>query len=86
MVAFENHCAGCTILGMRCYGRSCVNRRVPVMYCDRVGCVAHTEGTGSLYVVAGKELCWECVTDIAERNNIDPEDLIEREVDPDDTL
>ncbi len=80
MVAYENHCVGCTILGMRCYGRSCVNRRVPVLYCDKIGCPANTEGTDTLFVVGDAELCWECVEEIAERNGIDPEDLIEREV------
>lgn len=80
MVFYENHCVGCTILGMRCYGPSCVNRRVPVFYCDKVGCPANTEGTDTLYVVGDAELCIDCVADIAERNNIDIDDLIEREV------
>jgi hypothetical protein len=80
MVAYENHCIGCDVLGMSCIGASCVNRRVPVFYCDKVGCVAHTEGADSLFIVAGMQLCLDCVMDIAERNGIDPEDLIESEV------
>ena len=51
-----------------------------MFYCDKVGCVAHTEGADSLFIVAGMQLCLDCVMDIAERNGIDPEDLIESEV------
>ena len=80
MTVLENHCAGCDLLGLPCYGTSCSLRRVPVHYCDNHDCIAHTEGCSRLYKVGDSELCFECVCDIADRNGIDPEDLIENEV------
>ena len=80
MTVIENHCINCTDNGMPCLGPSCSLRRVPVHYCDNRDCIANTEGCDRLFIVGCSELCLDCVCEIAERNGIDPDDLIEREV------
>ena len=60
MIRIENHCVGCTDLGLPCLGHRCPNRRVPVRYCDKCG----TEITdGCYYMVDGEDLCEECLKD-----------------------
>lgn len=80
MVKYENHCTGCSDLGLPCIGRSCPNTRVPMMYCDNSRCIAHSTGADRLFVVDGSQLCMDCIDDMASRSGIDAEDLIEGEV------
>lgn len=37
MKRIENHCVGCTDLGLHCLGSGCSNRNVVVYVCDRCG-------------------------------------------------
>lgn len=56
MVKIENHCVGCTDLGMHCIGSGCRNRNVEIHYCDHCD-----EELGDIYDVDGEELCEECL-------------------------
>lgn len=80
MIRIENQCTGCSDLGIPCLGRCCPNQRVPVFYCDNRKCIASNTGTDRLFKVDGSELCMDCVTEIADRNGVDPWDLIDGEV------
>ena len=62
MVKYENHCVGCTSMGLYCMGSSCPNRNVPVPYCDECGCELE-----EIYDVDGEELCEECLKDMFRR-------------------
>ena len=75
MVAIENHCCGCAVPAYPCRGDACDLTRVRVFYCDKCD-----QDTVALYKVSGRDLCWECITEIAERNGIDPYDLVDEEV------
>lgn len=35
MIKIENHCVGCTDIGLHCIGSACSYRRVEVIYCDK---------------------------------------------------
>lgn len=80
MVRIENHCTGCSDLGLPCLGRSCPNLHVPMLYCDNRKCVASFTGAERLFIVDGVHLCMDCINEIADRNGVEPEDLIEGEV------
>ena len=80
MIVYENQCTGCADLGIPCLGNCCPNRNVPVMYCDNRKCMASFTGADRLFVVGGVHLCMDCVQEIADRNGVEPEDLIEGEV------
>lgn len=80
MVVRENQCTGCADLGIPCLGTCCPNRNVPVMYCDNKRCLGHFTGIDRLFVVDGIHLCMDCIREIADRNGVEPEDLIEGEV------
>lgn len=80
MIAYENQCTGCADLGLPCLGRSCPNRKVQVFYCDNKNCVASFTGTDRLFKVGDSQICMDCVYEIADRNGVEPEDLIEGEV------
>jgi hypothetical protein len=57
VVRIENHCVGCTDLGMHCLGSNCPNRNVEVHYCDKCG----EELGDEIYEVDGEELCEGCL-------------------------
>ena len=80
MIAYENHCTGCSDLGLSCLGQSCPNIKVPVFYCDNRKCVSSFTGTDRLFKVGESQLCMDCIVEIADRNGVNPEDLIEGEV------
>ena len=80
MTKIENHCCDCATPGYPCLGSACPLRRVPVLYCDNASCLAHHTGVERLFVVGGAELCMECIHQIADRNGVEPEDLIDGEV------
>ena len=63
MVEYENHCVGCTSMGLYCMGSSCPNRNVPMHYCDKCG-----DGLdGDIYEVDGEELCEDCLKEMFRR-------------------
>ena len=80
MIAYENQCVGCSDLGMTCIGKSCPNRKVPVLYCENRKCVSSFTGTDRLFKVGDSHLCMDCIHEIADRNGVEPEDLIDGEV------
>lgn len=55
MRRIENHCVGCTDLGLHCIGSHCRNRNVEVHYCD----ICDWE-LDKIYEADGKELCEDC--------------------------
>jgi hypothetical protein len=55
MRSIENHCVGCTDLGLHCIGRHCRNRNVEVHYCDICGSELF-----KIHKADGKELCEDC--------------------------
>ena len=61
MVRIENHCVGCTDLGLHCIGSSCPNRRVEVHYCDK--CRSELM---RIFEVDGKEFCRDCYNEQCE--------------------
>ena len=63
MKRIENHCVGCTDLGMHCLGSACSNRKVEVYYCDKCG-----DELDAVYEVDGEELCEFCLKDKFSRN------------------
>ena len=63
MVKYENHCVGCTDLGMHCMGTSCPNARVEVHYCDKCDCEI-----AEVYDVYGKELCEDCLKEMFRKD------------------
>ena len=67
MVKIENHCVGCTDLGMPCIGSSCKNRNVEVYYCDKCDpkCDYPLE---EVYEVDGKELCEDCLKEMFRKD------------------
>lgn len=58
MVVIENHCVGCTDLGLHCIGNGCRNRHVEVHYCDKCD---YEMPDGEIYEVDGEELCEDCL-------------------------
>ena len=60
MIRIENHCVGCTDLGMHCIGSHCRNRHVEVHYCDKCdpNCV---QPLHKVLEVDGEELCEDCL-------------------------
>jgi hypothetical protein len=58
VVRIENHCVGCTDLGMHCLGSTCKNRNVPVYYCDKCGDELPYD---EIYEADGEEICEECL-------------------------
>lgn len=56
MLKYEDRCLGCTDMGMRCLGRGCPNKNVPVYYCDKRG-----EELDAVYVDDGEHLCEQCL-------------------------
>lgn len=64
MIRWENHCVGCTSIGLHCLGSSCPNRNVLVYYCDR----CKDEIDGDIYDVDGEELCEDCLLKTFRRN------------------
>ena len=54
MVKIENHCVGCTDLGLHCLGSSCNNRNIEVYYCDKCG---EELPYDEVYEVDGEHLC-----------------------------
>lgn len=62
MLKYENHCVGCTSMGIPCMGRTCPNRKVPVYYCDKCD-----EELDEIYEVDDEELCEECLKDMFRR-------------------
>jgi hypothetical protein len=50
------------------------------MYCDNKRCNGHFVGADRLFIVDGSQLCMDCIREIADRNGVEPEDLIEGEV------
>ena len=81
MVKHENECVGCPP-EMGCLGRSCPNRNVVHLYCDKCG-----EDVEVLYNVDGEELCEECTlgsfSKITLDDDFDDEPDIEPEYEPD---
>jgi hypothetical protein len=57
MKKVENHCVGCTDLGLHCLGSHCKNRNVEVLYCDRCGCEIEDD-------IDGEELCADCYDEL----------------------
>lgn len=55
MVRYEDECVGCSSMGLHCLGRSCRNRNVPHLYCDKCG------DEEKLYEFEGRELCISCI-------------------------
>lgn len=80
MRAIEDHCCGCAVPGYPCLGADCPNRRVLVLYCDNTRCMAHYTGADRLFIVGDSQICMDCINEIADRNGVEPEDLIEGEV------
>lgn len=60
MIRIENHCVGCAVPGYPCLGNACMNRNVPVHYCDNPECEAELPDD-EIYEVDGEELCEECL-------------------------
>lgn len=59
MKKYEDECLGCTTLGLRCQGDTCVNRNVVRYYCDRCKWEYEPE---ELYVTDDdEELCTDCL-------------------------
>ena len=58
MVKIENHCVGCTTVGLHCIGSHCRNRHVERHYCDRCEQELYD---GAIYEVDGEELCEDCL-------------------------
>lgn len=56
MIIIENHCVGCTELGLHCIP-SCENREVEVHYCDRCG---EEMALDDIFEVDGEEICYDC--------------------------
>lgn len=56
MVKIENHCVGCTDLGLHCLGSVCPNINVEVHYCDKCG----SELGEDFEMADGEELCENC--------------------------
>lgn len=50
-----NECVGCYLVGLRCMGQACENRRVVRYFCDSCGCEE------KLYQYEDQELCAECL-------------------------
>jgi hypothetical protein len=63
MVKIENHCVGCTDLGLHCIGSHCRNRNVEVHYCDRCG---GEIPDGDINEVDGCEYCDDCYDELYE--------------------
>lgn len=59
MVKYENHCVGCTSMGLHCMGSSCPNSNVPVHYCDKCG-----DELEEIYDVDDEELCEHCLKEM----------------------
>ena len=57
MIRIENHCAGCTELGMHCLGKFCSNIDVEVCYCDKCGEEVEPD---EIFEVDGEQICYEC--------------------------
>ena len=62
MTKIENHCVGCTDLGLHCIGNGCRNRHVEVHYCDRCG----DEIGRDIHEDGDKEYCRDCYEEINE--------------------
>lgn len=62
MRKIENHCVGCTSLGLHCIGSHCRNRNVEVPYCDICG----DEICGEIHDEDGRDLCDDCYDEINE--------------------
>ena len=58
MVKYENQCCGCAVPGYPCLGKSCPNRNVKVVYCDRCG---EEIDPDEVYSVEGEDICEECL-------------------------
>ena len=56
MVKFENQCVGCHP-ETGCIGRTCPNRRVPIIYCDR--CEEETR-YDEIRHIDGEDICYDC--------------------------
>lgn len=65
MIRIEDHCVGCTDLGMHCLGFACRNRNVEVHYCDKCGAELPDD---EIYDVDGEELCEDCLKEKFIRN------------------
>lgn len=63
MVVIENHCVGCTDLGLHCIGGGCPKRRVAVHYCAKCGFDIPNR---KIHEVGGKEYCEDCYEEINE--------------------
>ena len=64
MKVTENHCVGCTDLGLHCIGSHCRNRNVEVYYCDNPKCRCELD---EIYEVDGKELCEDCLKEMFKK-------------------
>ena len=62
MLKIENHCVGCTDLGLHCIGSHCRNRNVEVHYCDKCDCEID-----EIYEVDGEELCEDCLKEMFKK-------------------
>jgi len=56
MVKYTDECVDCKYMGLPCYGRSCSNRRVPHLYCDK--CKREAD---ILRECNGDQWCEECI-------------------------
>ena len=64
MMRIEDHCVGCTDLGLHCIGPHCRNANVEVHYCDECGSELE-----DIYEVDGEELCEYCLKDKFRRED-----------------
>lgn len=72
MVRFENDCCGCAVPGYPCIGEACDFWNVMHLYCD--SCPQEVE---DLYKVDDLWICFSCLCKIADKAEVDEEDLIE---------
>lgn len=72
MVIFENDCCGCAVPGYPCRGELCDLRNVMHLYCDI--CPAEVY---DLYKVDDLWICHKCLCEIADKAEVDEEELIE---------
>ena len=57
----ENHCVGCTDLGLHCIGSHCRNRHVEVTVCDKCGYeIPYRE----IHDVDDMEYCEDCYEEL----------------------